>query len=71
VGLLDRAVRVGIRRGFRQGLVDGNQVWLALGTAALGMRLLQMVAARRAVVVTERLNPGEALVIRHFLPGEQ
>jgi len=71
VAVLERVARIGIRRGFREGLVGGNQVWLALGAAALGVRALQLVAGRRSVVVTERLNPGETLLIRHYLPGEQ
>jgi len=69
--LLDRLVRAGMRRGFKRGLVGGNQVWLAVGAVALGARLLQRMASPgRGVTVTERLSPGQALIIRHLQPGE-
>jgi hypothetical protein len=51
-------------------VVGGSQVWLAVGAAALGLRIIRFLAARGGVVVTERLNPGETLIIRHFLPPE-
>jgi hypothetical protein len=70
-GLLDRIVRAGIRRGLRRGLMEGSQLWLAVGAAALGVRVLRRLASRgKPVVVTERLGPGESLVIRHLMPGE-
>jgi hypothetical protein len=71
VALLERAVRVGIRRGLRDGLVGGSRLWLALGAAAVGVRVVQLATARKPVVVTERLAPGEAILVRHFLPGDQ
>jgi hypothetical protein len=69
--LVDRAVRAGLRHGWRRGLVGGSQVWLAVGAAALGVRVLQRIASPgKPVVVTERLEPGETIVVRHLLPGE-
>jgi len=70
-GLADRAVRYGIRAGVRKGLSDGSRVWLAIGGVAVGVRLLQRMAAPgKPVLVTEDLAPGETLVIRYLLPGE-
>ncbi len=71
MSLFDRAVRTGIRRGFRDGLFGDSQLWLALGAVALGVRAIQRLGARKAVVVTEQLRPGETIVVRHLAPGEQ
>jgi hypothetical protein len=68
--MLDRAARLGTRHGIREGVVGGNQVWLAIGAAAFGLRLIRLIGSRRALVVTEHLNPGEALIIRHLSPPE-
>jgi len=69
--IFDRAVRAGLRHGWRRGLVGGSQAWLAVGAAALGVRVLQRLASPgKPVVVTERLEPGETIVVRHLLPGE-
>jgi hypothetical protein len=64
--MFDRLVRVALRRGLRQGLGDGNRVWMAVGTAAVTVRLLQRLARRSEVVVTEDLAPGQTLVITHL-----
>ena len=70
-GLVDRAVRAGLRRGLRRGLVDGERVWLIVGAAALSVRVVQRLASPgKPVVVTERLAPGQTIVVRHLLPGE-
>ena len=69
--LFDRAVRLGLRHGLRKGLFGGSQLWMAVGAVALGVRVIQRLGARNAVVVTERLNPGDTLVIQHFLPPER
>jgi hypothetical protein len=68
---MDRAIRLGIRRGFRDGLFGGSQAWLALGAVALGARAVQRLGARKAVVVTERLSPGQTIIVRHLTPGEE
>ena len=69
--LFDRLVKAGMRHGFRRGVVGGSQVWLAVGAVALGARLLKRMAGPgKPVVVTERLAPGQTLVIRHLRPGE-
>jgi hypothetical protein len=63
-------VRLGIRSGFRRGLIGGNEWWLAILVVAIGARALQVIGARRPVVVTESLAPGQALIVRHLLPGQ-
>ncbi len=70
MGLLDRAVRLGLRHGLRKGLLGGSQWWMAVGAVALGVRVVQRLGSRKPVVVTETLRPGEAIVVRHFLPPE-
>lgn len=71
MGLLDRAVRAGIRHGLRKGLLGGSQVWMGLGAVALGIRAVQRLRARDPVVVTERLEPGQTLIVRHFAPADE
>jgi hypothetical protein len=71
VGLLDRAVRLGLRHGLRRGLMGGSQLWMAVGVVALGVRIVQRWGSPKPIVVTERLAPGEAIVVRHFFPPEQ
>jgi len=67
----DRAVRAALRIGLRRGLGDGSQAWLIVGAAAVGVRLLQrMVGPGRQKVVSERLSPGQSLVITHRSAGE-
>ena len=65
--LADRAVRAALRKGLRRGLIDGNRVWLSIGVAAVGVRLVQRLASPgEPIIVRERLAPGETLVIRHL-----
>jgi len=71
VAVMDRAVRAGIRHGFRRGLLGGSQAWLAVGAVAVGVRAMQRLAARKPVVVTESLAPGEAILVRHLPPAEE
>jgi hypothetical protein len=70
VPAIDRAVRLGLRSGFRRGLIGGNEWWLAILVVAVGARALQVIGARRPVVVTESLAPGQTLIVRHLLPAE-
>ncbi|HEY2430446.1 MAG TPA: hypothetical protein VGI06_16010 [Acidimicrobiales bacterium] len=67
--LVDRALRGAMRRGLRRGIGDGSRAWLAVGTVALGIRLIQRMAGPgKPIVVTEELAPGQTLVIRHLAP---
>jgi hypothetical protein len=70
-GLVDRAVRLGLRHGLRRGVLDGNRLWLGIGAAALVVRVAQRVLGPPdPVVLTEPLAPGETLVIRHLAPPD-
>lgn len=64
--MFERAVRAGLRHGFRKGLVGGSQAWLALGAVALGVRLVQRFGRPEPEIVREELRPGETLVIAHL-----
>jgi hypothetical protein len=66
----DRVVREALRQGARRGMGDGSRTWIVIGAAALTVRLLQRMATSKPTVITERLAPGESLVIRHLAPGE-
>jgi hypothetical protein len=70
VGVVDRAVRRGMRLGWQRGLGDGSRVWLAVGATAVAVRLLQRMSAGRPTVVTEALAPGQSIIIRHLAAGE-
>jgi len=61
--MLRRVIRLGLTRG----LLGGDRRWLALGSAALGLRLLVKLAVKEPkVVYSEDLAPGESLVITHL-----
>lgn len=64
--MLDRILRVGLRRAWRDGVVGGNRAWLAVGTVALGVRLLRRLTRAEPELVSESLRPGETLVIAHL-----
>ena len=69
-GVFDRLVKAAMRHGWRRGVMGGSQAWMALGAAALGLRVIRRMASPKPVVITERLTPGRALVIRHLRRGE-
>lgn len=54
------------RLAFRRGLLGGSRPWMAVGGAALGLRVLKKMAARQPeVVYCEELPPGQTLTISH------
>lgn len=54
------------RLAFRKGLLGGSRPWMAVGGAALALRLLKKMAARQPeVVYCEELQPGQTLTISH------
>ena len=68
--LADRLVRRAMRTGLRRGLGDGNRLWLAVGAAAVGVRLLRrLTRPGPATVVTETLAPGQTIEVRHVSPA--
>ena len=55
-----------LRQGFRRGVLQGSRPWLVVGGVALGLRLLRKIAGGEPeVVYSEKLAPGESLVIAH------
>ena len=62
-------VRLALRRGWRDGILGGERVWLYAGAAALLVRMLQRaVAKEESVVYREVLAAGERVVITHEPP---
>jgi hypothetical protein len=62
-------IRLGIRRGWRNGVVNGNKAWLYAGAAALLLRMLgRAFAKEESVVFREVLQAGERIVITHEPP---
>ncbi|HVC25549.1 MAG TPA: hypothetical protein VND23_07320 [Acidimicrobiales bacterium] len=62
--LLDRISRRIVRRGLRQGLLEGSSLWLVAGTVAWLFRLLTTPESPR--VVRERIAVGESIVVTHL-----
>jgi hypothetical protein len=59
-------IRLALRRGWRNGVLEGNRGWLYAGAAALVVRMmLRAVAKEESVVYHEVLRPGERVVITH------
>lgn len=55
-----------LRRSLQRGVLGGSRRWLVIGGAALGIKVLRKVAGSEPqVVYSEKLEPGEALVIAH------
>lgn len=63
-------IRLGLRRGWRHGVLNGERAWLYAGAAALLLRwLLHAVEKEESVVFREILQPGERVVITHEPPA--
>ncbi len=61
-----RLFRLGMRQGFRRGVLDGNRAWVVVGGIALLGHLAGRVSGREAdVVFSEVLAPGESFRITH------
>ena len=59
-------VRVLMRNGFRKGFIGGSRFWLIVFGVAGTLRLIQRINEREPdVVFSEKLQPGESLVIAH------
>lgn len=55
-----------MRQGFRRGVLQGSRPWLVVGGVALGMKVLRKLSGSEPeVVYSEKLAPGESLVIAH------
>jgi hypothetical protein len=65
--VIDRLLKTLVTRGLRRGL-GGEPVWLALGTVAWLVRRSRR--RRNEVLWTGRVQAGERLVVRAYVPGE-
>jgi hypothetical protein len=66
VTVVDRAIRVGIRRGWDRGLGEGSRLWLVLGAVALLARLGRRALNRQPEIVFSReIQPGESFQVIH------
>ncbi|HEX6391874.1 MAG TPA: hypothetical protein VFZ97_00420 [Acidimicrobiales bacterium] len=64
--LVDRAIRLGIRRGWDRGVGEGSRVWVVIGGAALVARLARRALRREPeVVFSEEIKPGESFRVTH------
>ena len=69
MGAILRALaRTGFRRGLGGG--PGGRGWLYVGLLAAVIQFLRRKSGEPKLVVTEKLKPGQALVIRHLAKGE-
>jgi hypothetical protein len=62
--LLDRLTRQVMRRGLRQGLLEGSSIWLVAGALAWLLRLIATPEAPR--VVREEIAVGESILVSHL-----
>lgn len=69
VGLIDGVARRLVRRGLRQGLLEGSAAWLIVAAIAWLARLLLRPEAPR--IVREELALGESLTVTHALPRKR
>jgi hypothetical protein len=59
-------IRLGLRRGWRHGVLNGERTWLIVGAVALLLRLAgRAISREESVVFREVLQPGEHLIITH------
>jgi hypothetical protein len=64
--LIDRALRIGMRRGLDWGLLEGSKGWVVIGGLALLGHLAGRAMGRRPeTVFFERLEPGDAIQVIH------
>ncbi|HVB06526.1 MAG TPA: hypothetical protein VNF07_09820 [Acidimicrobiales bacterium] len=66
IGLIDGVARRLLRRGLRQGLLEGNAAWLMVAAAAGLARLLLRPESPK--VIREELRVGESLTVTHVAP---
>ena len=63
---MQRLLRLLLRNGLRKGLLGGSRPWLIAGGVAAGIRVLRKIAGSEPkVVYSEKLQPGETVVIAH------
>ena len=66
---LDRILRLGMRRGFDRGLLEGSRGWVIVGGLALLGHLAGRAMSRHPeTVYSERLQPGDTIHISSESP---
>lgn len=66
ITVVQRAVRLLLRQGWKKGVVGGNPAWTAVGGVALISYLAGKVLKREPeVVFLEQIRPGESIRITH------
>ncbi len=66
MSLVDRAISLGIRRGWDRGVGRGQRVWLVVGGVALVARLARSALRREPeVVISKEIRPGESVMVTH------
>jgi hypothetical protein len=69
---MNRLVRWALRNGWRRGVLQGSRPWLVAGGVALGLKALKkLTGSEDKIVYSERLLPGETLVIAHERPDPE
>jgi len=62
-GLIDSVARRLVRRGLRQGVLEGSAMWLVIAALAWLVRLL--LRPDKEQVIRERLRVGETITVVH------
>jgi hypothetical protein len=66
---MNRLIGIAISKGWREGVLRGDRLWLIAGGLALAVRLAQRAARKEEMVVfRQELLPGEALTIANEAP---
>ncbi|HEY2302983.1 MAG TPA: hypothetical protein VGH66_13885 [Acidimicrobiales bacterium] len=61
---LNRLIALGIRKGWRQGILGGNRTWLLIGAVALSARTVSRLAQREEILVfRDVIGPDTRLLI--------
>jgi hypothetical protein len=59
-------LRTYLRLRVLRGAFGGSRLWMYVGVTAWALRLFGRLAARKPVIHTEKLNPGERMLITHL-----
>lgn len=68
-GFADVLTRRLVRKGLRQGLMEGSSLWLVVGALAWLFRLL--TRREQPLVMREELRLGESIVVTHRAAPER
>lgn len=60
-----------IRKGWREGVINGSRAWMITGAVALAARIVHRAVTKGEpkLVYREQLKPGESIVIAHQQPS--